>query len=136
MTEFEMQICPLPTPGDEVLVNTGPYGVPGTNWCLVTRIDDGPFTLFPVVVRVDPDQFTVDRRYGTYQQGEILGWRPADPPRPTQPCAYALFCAGFAATGWALMVVLGMSWQSALTVYLLCAGVAAVWGPAECAAAR
>jgi len=76
--------CPLPGRGDRVLVlvsqgsGVAPRLVAGpalSSWCTVTRVDTGPYDLFPVTVRLP------DGKLGAYQQHEILeirhrpGWR-------------------------------------------------------------
>jgi hypothetical protein len=73
---------PLPAPGDmvQVLVSRGSKTAPGLvagpapDWCMVVRVATGPHDLFPVTVLLPSG------RLGSYQQGEILGWRQAAPP--------------------------------------------------------
>jgi hypothetical protein len=67
---------PLPRRGDRVLVKVygldpGPAGT-HEHWCRVVDGDAGPDVLFPVTVRLP------DGRRGSYQQHELLGWRPSN----------------------------------------------------------
>jgi len=65
-------LFPLPRCGDRVLVKVyGPFSGPAEQWCRVTGADDGPGVLFPVTVRLPGG------RRGSYQQHELLGWRPS-----------------------------------------------------------
>jgi hypothetical protein len=75
-------VFPLPAPGDmvQVLVSRGSPAAaglvagPAPDWCLVVRVATGKYDLFPVTVRLPSG------RLGSYQQGEIRGWRPSPPP--------------------------------------------------------
>ena len=73
---------PMPAVGDRVLVlvsrgsRVSPSLVagPAPEWCLVSRLAEGPHDLFPVIVRLPGGG------EGAYQQGEIRGWRPSPGP--------------------------------------------------------
>lgn len=59
--------------GDDVLVDTTPYGVPGYCWCRVTRIAPGSAAVFPIKVQIP------SRGEGQYKAIEIADIRDLTP---------------------------------------------------------
>jgi hypothetical protein len=58
--------------GDKVLVDTTCYGVPGENWCWVSRLAIGEAAVYPIKVEVP------GRGEGQYAPAEIIkNWGPA-----------------------------------------------------------
>lgn len=55
--------------GDEVLVDTSAYGVPGEHWCEVVGLAPGSASVYPYKVDVP------GRGHGQYRAREILAWR-------------------------------------------------------------
>ena len=55
--------------GDELLVDTSAYGVPGEHWCEVTGLAPGSASVYPYKVQVP------GRGQGQYRASEVLGWR-------------------------------------------------------------
>lgn len=55
--------------GDELLVDTSAYGVPGEHWCEAIGLAPGDAAVYPYKVQVP------ERGEGQYSAPEILGWR-------------------------------------------------------------
>lgn len=55
--------------GDELLVDTSAYGVPGEHWCEVVGLAPGDAAVYPYKVDVP------ERGTGQYSAREVLGWR-------------------------------------------------------------
>jgi hypothetical protein len=55
--------------GDELLVDTSAYGVPGEHWCEVVGLALGDAAVYPYKVEVP------ERGTGQYRAREVLGWR-------------------------------------------------------------
>lgn len=61
---------PGPWPGDQVLVDTTAYGVPGANWCtVVRRLGEWSAAVYPLKVQIP------DRGVGQYKLSEVAEWR-------------------------------------------------------------
>jgi hypothetical protein len=65
-----------PAVGDQVLVDTGCYGVQGYHWCPVIRLAPGSAAVYPVKVEVP------GRGEGQYAPTEILDHRAAPETGP------------------------------------------------------
>jgi hypothetical protein len=59
--------------GDQVLVDTTAYGVPGQRWCPITRFAPGDAARYPVKVQIP------DRGEGQYSATEVLDRKPTNP---------------------------------------------------------
>jgi hypothetical protein len=58
----------IPSPGDEVLVWTAAYGLPGEHWCRITRIDESGTLGFPYFVEIPGGQAA---QYAMHELREI-----------------------------------------------------------------
>jgi hypothetical protein len=58
--------CPR---GDEFLVDTSAYGLPGLHWCEVVGVATGSASVYPYKVDIP------NRGVGQYRASEVQGWR-------------------------------------------------------------